>query len=546
MDGRAAPAEDVDASDRRHGGSVNTWVVVAYSAFLTALVPFFLWVGRGDWFEHDDWDYLVNRKAGDLGDLLRPHNGHWETIPVFVYRALWSSFGLRYRPYQLVSIILSLVGAALLLVIMLRARTRPWIAIMAVTLLVLFADAQLNTALRVTSITFVGFAVPLGLVQLLLADHDGPRNSRDWLGLGAGFLALLCSSVAIAMLFVVGLAVFVKRGARRALFQVLPPLIVFAVWFTTTGRTDTGVGSPARLRPLSQAIRFAWLSVTGTFEALTRTHGVGVVLVGLLAIGLVVALRHAGPERRQQAVVPCAMAIGAVIFALETGLGRADQLTEGAAPARAGHYMDVVAYLALPALAFVAEELVRRWRLVALPLVAVFLMLILLNTRILIHHGHARPQRVSSLRNTILLIPRLPLAKEVPRSVRPYNGVASPVTVGWLLDSAREGKLPRRRHVTLAMRGVATLRISLVLARGPATPCRVLRTAAVRHLNRGATLRFRGSGIRVAYVNKGKALGEVQYRVAPGVAWQIRNVGPPLTVRFQIAAGKRSPPLLCQ
>src|SRR4029079_3970153 len=210
MSGEAG-TEDLDTVGSRERSTRVGRVVVAYSVFLTALIPFFLWVGRGEWFQHDDWDYLVSRKARDLGDLLRPHNAHWETIPVLVYRMLWSVFGLRSRPYQLVSIALSLVGVALLLVVMLRARTRPWIAMLTATLLVLFGDAQANVALRVTGITFVGFAVPLGLVQLLLADHDGPRDRRDWLGLCAGLAALLCSSVAIAMLFVVGLVVSVKR-----------------------------------------------------------------------------------------------------------------------------------------------------------------------------------------------------------------------------------------------------------------------------------------------------------------------------------------------
>jgi hypothetical protein len=544
MSGEAG-TEDLETVDARERGPRIGRVVVGYSVFLTALIPFFLWVGRGEWFQHDDWDYLVSRKAGDLGDLLRPHNAHWETIPVLVYRMLWSLFGLRYRPYQLVSIVLSLVGVALLLVVMLRARTRPWIAMLTATLLVLFGDAQANVALRVTGITFVGFAVPLGLVQLLLADHDGPRDRRDWLGLCAGLAALLCSSVAIAMLFVVGVVVFVKRGWRLAIFHVLPPALVFAVWFATTGHTDRGAGNPARLRPLPQALHFAWFVLNGTFESLTRMHGLGGVLVGVVVIGIVFALRHAGPERRRQAVVPCAMVLGAGAFAIETGLGRAHLLDQGARAVPAGHYMDVAAYLALPAIAFVAEELVRRWRLVAPALVAVLVLLITLNARVLVDREHLRSSRVSSLRNTILLIPRLPLAKQVPRSVRPYNGIASPITVGWLLDSAREGKLPKRRYVAAGSLAVAKLRISLVLAGSGATPCRAFRGAAVRHLKTGATVRFRGAAIRVSYVSSGKAVGEVEYPTPPGSEWGLVNVGPPLTVRFEVVASKRSAPMVC-
>jgi hypothetical protein len=207
--------------------------------------------------------------------------------------------------------------------------------------------------------------------------------------------------------------------------------------------------------------------------------------------------------------------------------------------------MDVVAYLALPAIAFVAEELVRRRRLVAPALVAVLVLLITLNARVLVDREHLRSSRVSSLRNTILLIPRLPLAKQVPRSVRPYNGIASPITVGWLLDSAREGKLPKRRYVAAGSLGVAKLRISLVLAGSAATPCRAFRGATMRHLKTGATVRFRGAAIRVSYVSSGKAAGEVEYPTPPGAEWGLVNVGPPLTVRFEVVASKRSAPMVC-
>jgi hypothetical protein len=271
--------------------------LIAYCVFLALLIPFFWTIGRHSWFQHDDWDYLVLRKAGNFGDLFRPHNGHWETIPVLTYRMLWAMFGLRYRPYELVSIISSLVGAALLLVVMLRARTRPWIAVAIATLLVLFGDAQENVALRVTSITFVGFAVPLGLVQLIAADHDGPRDRRDWIGLASGLAAVLCSSVAIAMVFVVGVVAFVKRGWRVALFHVLPPATAFTVWFVAVGRSEHSAGDPSRLRPLPSAVHFAWLLVTGTYESLTRTGGTGPVLILLLGLGLFLTLRRAGVGR---------------------------------------------------------------------------------------------------------------------------------------------------------------------------------------------------------------------------------------------------------
>jgi len=519
--------------------------LIAFGVLLVALIPVFLWAGRGEWFEHDDWDYLVQRKAGNLGDLVRPHNGHWETIPVLVYRMIWSVSGLTYRPFQLASIILSFIGAALFLVVLLRARTRPWIALIFATLLVLFADAQTNVALKVTSITFVGFAVPLGLAQLLLADHDGPRNRRDWFALAAGLLAVLCSSVAVAMLFVVGVAMLVKRGWRIAVFQVGPPAVAFAVWFATTGHNDLGAGQPARLRPLPAAIHFASVLVTGTFEAFTRTHTIGGLLVLVFLAVVFVLVRRSGPERRREAVIPLAMLLGAFVFAVETGIGRSDLLAQGVTAVRAGHYMDVVAYLTLPAVAFVAEELVRRWRVSAPVLIALFVVAVPLNVHELVAHENARAPRLALFRNTVLLIPRLPLAHEVPASVVPYKGVASPVTVGWLLQAERQGRLPQP-HVTPVNTVVATLRMSLVVSGARITPCHPWHGPVVRHLEKGTSFRFRGSGIQVGYLRDGKAIATLTYATSDHpAAWRITNVGAPLTLQFTRVASGRPVPMVC-
>jgi hypothetical protein len=399
---------------------------------------------------------------------------------------------------------------------------------------VLFGDAQNNVALRITSITFVGFAVPLGLAQLLLADHDGPLDRRDWFGLAAGLTAILCSSVTIPMVLVVGVVVLVKRGWRIACFHVLPPAIAFSVWYAAAGHSDVGPGHPTQLRPLPSALHFALVLVEGTFESITRTHGIGAVFIVALLFGLALVLRRAGPERRRQAVIPCAMLLGALFFAVETGVGRAYLLRQGASAVRGGHYIDVVAYLVLPAVAFVAEEIIRRWRVIA-PLLAVLLLIAIpVNARALVRTADEQASMLARFRGTVLLIPRLPLAKEVPRTEHPYPSTARPITVGWLLDTAREGKMPPRHYVTPKERAIATLQISFVLTGNRPTPCRHLRAPVTRQVPAGGAVRFRGSEIHVGYVSGGKEIAKIYFRTTSGTAeWQLVNVGRPLTVRVQ-------------
>src|SRR5262249_43154180 len=148
---------------------------------------FWLHAGRHEWFYLDEWDFLARRRASHLGDLFRAHNEHWVTIPVLVYRALYSTFGLRaYLPYPLGGFVLSLPAAALLLVVIRRAAVQPWIAAAVASAYALFGPGWEN-AIKPFQMTFTG-ALALGLLYLILADHDGGFDRRDWFGLGAGLL----------------------------------------------------------------------------------------------------------------------------------------------------------------------------------------------------------------------------------------------------------------------------------------------------------------------------------------------------------------------
>ena len=120
---------------------------------------FWLNAGRLEWFYLDEWDFLAQRKATNLGDLLRPHNEHWTTIPILVYRVLYGLFGLReYFPYRLVVVLVYVVAGALLYVVILRAGVQPWIATAAATAFALFGAGWEN-AIKPFQMTFTGAVV---------------------------------------------------------------------------------------------------------------------------------------------------------------------------------------------------------------------------------------------------------------------------------------------------------------------------------------------------------------------------------------------------
>ena len=87
MDGLDAGVDAPAAPDKHARPALIAFLV----AELGALV-FYMSVSRPMWFYLDEWDFLVQRKAGNLGDLFRSHNGHWTTLPILAYRFLFWMF----------------------------------------------------------------------------------------------------------------------------------------------------------------------------------------------------------------------------------------------------------------------------------------------------------------------------------------------------------------------------------------------------------------------------------------------------------------------
>jgi hypothetical protein len=410
---------DRDAPRRTCDGSLITFG----AAELCALV---LWpvLGRNHWFVLDEWDVLATRKATDLGDLFRPHNEHWITVPILVYRAIFTVVGLRsYLPYQLVVVVLHLTAAALLLVVMRRAGVRSWIATAAATLFVFFGSGGPDIAASF-QMTFTG-AFVLGLAELLLADHDGRIDRRDWLSLVAGLGALMTSGIGVTMVVVTALAVLVRRGWKLALFHALPLGTCYAVWFAVIGHE----GYTSRDKPAHLVFDYVVAGFREAFRAMGQLPGVGVILAVGLVVGFALAVvgRH-----RSRLVAPAALLAGAVVFLTITALGRA--VVRGADGARADRYVYLVAAMCLPALAVAADALVRRWSMLLPVALAIFAVGIPGNVRAF-HLGGVTDRRM------IETLPRDPLAARTPRSVRPDPVSARWVTIGWLRDAARAGRI---------------------------------------------------------------------------------------------------------
>jgi hypothetical protein len=514
---------DPATGDRR---SVELAALVFFTVLIGALVLFLVF-GHSQWFFHDEWDFLVQRNAHDLNNLFRPHNEHWTTLPILVFRTLWHLFGLRtYVPYQLIAIVLHLTTAVLLRVVMRRAGVNPWIATAAASLFALFGAGDRDILLAFQMAW--GGSLVLGLTHLILADHDGPIDRRDVLGLLAGCAGMLCSGVAVTMVIVVGLSALIRRGWRAAVFHTVPlGLLYLGWWFAFADRYSVAKGgSPG------DVLRFVWTGLEATFGEMGQLPGVGLALGIVLVAGLVVAWHAlAWNELRRRAAAPAALLVGAPVFLAVAGVGRVAFL--GAEYARTSRYLHVAAALCLPAIAVAADAFLRRWRAVGVVAAALVVVGIPGNVDLIVRYDTLWTVGARGQKDLILALPQVPFAHEVPRRLQPMPELAPAgfPTFGWLLSGVRAGRIPDPGHVDPLTSAQATLRLSLFQSRRATEHgrCKYLVHVVTRTLQQGQVLRFDGPGqLRVSAAHN----PQIELIYTPGEGRTLTAVHGPLTVRM--------------
>src|SRR5262249_13594032 len=213
------------------------------------------------------------------------------------------------------------------------------------------------------------------------------------------------------------------------------------------------------------------LSVGSTFHSLGQLPVVGWLLGALLVAGLVFAIRARDREARQLLAAPIALLAGGFFFVSLIALTRFGLSSVFAASSR---YQHVIAALVLPALAVAVDALARLHR--ALGALALVLLLVGIpgNIGAIADNIFPAPQ-YDHTRQVLTTVAQAPLARTVPRGVHPVHEFAAEVTVGWLLDGAASGRIPRRtpRRGELPTN---TLRLSLDQTTVPAVPgCSPLR-----------------------------------------------------------------------
>jgi len=377
--------------------AVSLGVVVAVST------GFYLVLARSLWFFSDDWAFLLRRgtvsedvPGADLGPWA-PHNEHWSTGPILLFRALFPLFGLRHFLPYLVPVLAAHASLAILSYLLLvRFGVRRWVAFAAATMLA-FNGAGAENILWPFQIGFVG-SLALGLLALWCYDHYDAAAWRIWPTWAALSLGLTFSSIGLVTLALVTAYGLCRRGIRGALLVASVPSAVYAVWFAAVGWH--GLATTPRMGLADTVLNlptYIWTVLTHAWEAMSGVPGGGAVLVLVLLAGVLVP----SPARARH----FAWAGIAAAFLMTTmmGMGRA---AFGVEQSKSSRYVYVIVTLMMPMVAVLmnaAADRVAQPRWLATALGVGLLSLVVLNgAHEAYQFGNQRVAAWGSLRDRIL------------------------------------------------------------------------------------------------------------------------------------------------
>jgi len=236
------------------------------------------------WFFGDEWTFLFDRSATP-SDLLVPHNEHWSTIPLLLYRVLFALFGLdHYLVFALMPIVSHVAVCVALYKVMRAYDVRPWPAALATLVIGLAAGSVAVNLLWAFQVGFLA-SVFFGLIAIW-ASRRG--LGEPW-GLPAVWASLVLGQMSAGMwvplAVMLGLTVVLLDGFRRALVVFGPPAAVYLVWLIGFGRSNDDAAATTDVREI---LLFAWAGLSNLWQSVVGLEGTGGVVLLALTIGALV------------------------------------------------------------------------------------------------------------------------------------------------------------------------------------------------------------------------------------------------------------------
>lgn len=400
----------------------------------------YVWLGSSQWFIRDDWAFALTRNlirddSGWRPWLFEAQDGHWMTAPILLHRATHLVFGLgSYWPFLAQAMLMHLGTVFLIHRLCHRVGVTAWTSTVVCSLLLLFGNGWENILFAVQ--TTYNLSLLAFLAQVLLVDHDGRVDRRDWIGVAIGSIGLMSSAFGPFFAAGVFLLLALRRRWTAAAVAVGPQAFLYSWWLFTYGNDPAGASGDPTIRG---ALQFARLTFTATLTSLTgQVIFAGAALLGIIAMATWRRLSY------WNRTLLFTLAFMPVPLFLAIGWQRAVFGLESAASSR---YQYMVAMLVATPFALAVDQL-RRFSPAALAIGRLLLVVsILTNVRFFERSSDMWAERSSNARTTFELIAGSPLLMQVDSNIRPVE-FDPDVTVGRIPIMVDEGAITPRTPTT--------------------------------------------------------------------------------------------------
>jgi hypothetical protein len=252
-----------------------------------------LWLGRRATFFNDEWNVLEARSLGDPTSWLTPHNGHWHTGLVIMYRLIVETMGVAdYLPYLAVLLAFHLVVALAVYHAFssVSSAAAPWWGL-AAALLILFLGSGADDLFWAYQMGFVA-STAMGLWAMLLLRRPGDAAAATASVLLLGSVAT--SGIGLCFLVAAGVLIALQPGRRNRFLVLAPAIVAYLAWFAVYGSGAQGtLAGWLTLSNLASAPGFALRGVANSVGGLSGLGDAAGAVILWLGLGwLLVRVRH--------------------------------------------------------------------------------------------------------------------------------------------------------------------------------------------------------------------------------------------------------------